>query len=213
MTLAAAMTYDTLVTDVTTYAERDDMPFTTQIPRFIMQAENRICSSLRGLGLLQVVTGNLTQGNTTLPKPTRWRETSSFSITDPVTGVVTYMFERGYDYLKTYWPNVVLQGKPAYYSNFDYEHFYIAGTPDANYAFQLMYYERPQPLDSNNQTNFLTQYYPQLLLYGTLLEAQPFLKLPERIPEFRSFYDEAVKNYNQENLGRSQDQANLRMNN
>jgi hypothetical protein len=208
MTSASAMTYDSLVSDVQVYAERTDNPFVEQIPRFIMMAENRICSGLRGLGLKKFVSGTLISGQTTLDKPIRWRETSSFSIL--VNGTRKYLFERGYEYCRTYWPDTAVLGEPEYYANYDYEHLFVVPTPSAAYAFEFSYYERPQPLDSITQTNFLTQYYPQLLLYGTLLEAQPFLKLPERIQEFKMFYDEAVKNFETESQRRAIDSSNLR---
>jgi hypothetical protein len=208
MTTAAALTYDGLVEQVQIYAERSDEPFVSSIPFFIMMAENRICSGLRGLGLKKFVSGTLIAGQTTLDKPVRWRETSSFSII--ANGSRKYVYERGYEYCRTYWPDATILGEPEYYANYDYEHLFIAPTPDAAYAFEFSYYERPQPLDSITQTNFLTQYYPQLLLYGTLLEAQPFLKLPERIQEFKTFYDEAVKNFETESQRRAIDSSNLR---
>ena len=207
MTTAPAMTYDSLVDDIKTYAERDDQPFVDQIPRFIMMAENRI-ASLRGLGLLKFVSGTLNPGNPIYQKPVRWRETASFSIV--VNGERHYLFERGYEYCRTFWPDPAETGVPKYYANYDYEHFLMVATPDLAYNFELSYYERPQPLDSITQTNWVTRYCPQLLLYGCLLEAQPFLKLPERIAEFRTLYDEAVKNFQQESQRRAIDQANLR---
>ena len=96
------------------------------------------------------------------------------------------------------------------YPNYDYENFIIAATPDAAYASELSYYERPDPLSTANQTSWTTRYAPQLLTYGVLLEAQPFLKRPERIAEFKSFYDEAVANVAKESQRRAQDQSQTR---
>jgi hypothetical protein len=64
----------------------------------------------------------------------------------------------------------------------------IAPTPDVAYAFEVLYYERVQPLDSSNQTNWFTIYAPQALLYGSLLQAMPFLKNDERIPMWQGQY-------------------------
>jgi hypothetical protein len=209
MTAAAALTYDSLLTDVQTYAERDDTPFVDQIPRLLMMAENRIASSVRGLGLLKFAASTLTQGTATYVKPARWRETASFSYVD-ATSKRIYLKERGYEYCRAYWPIVATQGTPKYYCNYDFEHFLVVATPDAAYVTELSYYERPEPLSDTNQVNWCTQYAPQLLLYGTLLEAQPFLKRPERIAEFRSFYDEAVANVAKESTRRAQDQSQHR---
>jgi hypothetical protein len=49
-----------------------------------------------------------------------------------------------------------------------------------------------QPLDSSNQTNWLTIYAPQALLYGTLLQAMPFLKNDERIPMWQAQYERVM---------------------
>jgi hypothetical protein len=65
----------------------------------------------------------------------------------------------------------------------------VAPTPSSAYAFEVLYYERVQPLDSSNQTNWFTIYAPQALLYGSLLQAMPFLKNDERIPMWQSQYD------------------------
>ena len=205
---AAAMTYDSLVADILNYAERDDAPFVDQVPRLIMMAENKLAATLRGLGMLKFVSGTLQVGNATYTKPARWRETASFSINVGTTR--TYIFERGYEYCRIFWPDPTVTGRPLYYANYDYEHFFIVATPDTAYPFEMAYYERPEPLSDVNQTNWITQYNPQLLLYGTLLEAQPFLKLPERIGEFKQFYDEAVANFKTESQRRAIDASNVR---
>lgn len=209
MTQAASMTYDSLMEDISVYCERDDDPFMAQRPRFIMMAENRIASSVRGLGLLKFANTQLQQGDPTYVKPSRWRETASFSYINSL-GKRVYLKERGYEYCRTYWPVVATQGTPEYYANYDFEHFLVVATPNATYDAEFSYYERPDPLSSTNQETWTTQYAPQLLLYGCLLEAQPFLKRPERIAEFRTFYDEAVSNVAKEAQRRAIDQTNAR---
>ena len=62
--MAESMTYNSLLADVAMYAERNDRPFIDQVPRFVMLAENRIASQTRGLGLLKIVTGALSQART-----------------------------------------------------------------------------------------------------------------------------------------------------
>jgi len=186
--MPAAMTYYSLIQDVQDYCERNDDPFLNQIPRFVMMAENRIASEAKPFGFMRTVSGTL-NGNT-LVKPVRWRKTKSFSLLIGATR--KYLFERGYEYLRSYWPDASLQDVPYYYADYDFEHFYVAPTPNLQYTFELRYYERPQPLSEANQTNWTTQYAPQLLLYATLLEAMPFLKTSERIPEFQSLYTQAL---------------------
>jgi hypothetical protein len=88
-----AMTYSSLVSDISLYTERTDAPFTDQVPSFIMMAENRLASEIKPLGFLRAVSGNL-NGNT-LHKPARWRRTKSFAIT--VSGQRQYVFDRSYE--------------------------------------------------------------------------------------------------------------------
>jgi hypothetical protein len=196
--MAESLTYASLLTDVQTYAERSDDPFITQIPRFVMMAENRLASEVRGLGLQKYVTGVL-NGNS-MAKPERWRETISFNVT--VASQRVFLQERTYDYCRAFCPDPSVTGTPRYYADYQYEHFLVVPTPTSNYAFELAYYERPEPLSDTNQSNWITQYAPQLLLYATLLEAQPFLKRPERIAEFQALYDRALQGIAQESTRR-----------
>lgn len=188
--MASSMTYSQLVEDVKTYAERSDSPFIDQIPRFIMLAENRIASEVRGLGFTRFVTTNLVQGQATLAKPARWRET--LGVYMAVSGESKLLKQRTYGYCREYSPVGSFAAEPVYYADYDYEHYLISPTPDDDYVVEIQYHERPVPLDATNQTNWTTQYAPQLLLYATLLEAQPWLKLGARTAEFQALYDRAA---------------------
>ena len=65
-------------------------------------------------------------------------------------------------------------------------------------------------LDESVQTNWITEYAPQLLLYGTLVEATPFLKNDERIPVWQSMYDRAAAMLNGEDLAKILDRSAVR---
>jgi hypothetical protein len=197
------MTYDSLKNDITLYAEREDGPFLAQIPSFIALAENRLASEIKPLGFLRVVTGTM-NGNT-LAKPTRWRRSRSFAVT--VGSQRVFLLERSYEYCRTFAPGSASSGVPRYYADYDYEHFFFAPTPALNYDFELLYYERPEPLSDDVQTNWTTRYAPQLLLYATLLEAQPFLKTSERIAEFQGLFDRAKQAILLEEVARSIDSS------
>jgi len=204
--MAGSMTYDSLVQDLSNYCERDDEPFMSQIPRFITLAEMRIASEDKPLGFLRTVGGTLS-GNT-LAKPARWRKTKNFSLI--VGAERRHLYSRAYEYLRVYWPNSALQAVPMFYADYDYEHYFIAPNPDLAYQFEIQYYELPEPLSSVKQTSWTTQYAPQLLLYATLMEAQPFLKTSERIAEFQALYDRALQAIVKEDQGRSLDSSAVR---
>jgi hypothetical protein len=188
--MATAMTYSLLLKDIETYAERRDEPFIQQIPRFVMLAENRIASEVKGLGYLRFVSGKLTPNNGVTQKPVRWRETASWLV--QVGDRAEFLLQRGYTFCRFLWPTADTTGVPQYYCDYDYEHLLVVPSPDADYSFELSYFERPEPLSESNQTNWTTQYAPQLLLYAALLEAQPFLKRPERTVEFQALFDRSA---------------------
>jgi len=126
-----------------------------------------------------------------LQKPARWRETISLSIV--TTAGKKYLFPRSYDYCRILAPDPAVTGEPRYYADYEYEHFLIAPTPSSNYTFELAYFERPVPLDTTNEVSWTTQYAPQLLLYATLLEAQPYLKRPDLASVWQQAYDRALQ--------------------
>lgn len=165
--MAESMTYNSLLADVAMYAERNDRPFIDQVPRFVMLAENRIASQTRGLGLLKIVTGTFEPGQDVVAKPARWRETGTFMVRDAESSA-TFLKSRSYTFCRSFAPNASSTGLPQYYADYGYEHFLVAAKPDQAYNFELAYFERPLPLDQTTQTNWTTQYAPQLLLYATL---------------------------------------------
>lgn len=186
MTAAAVMTYDSLVENIRTYLERTDDATLEKIPLFIMLAEQVIAAELKILGNLTVQTSNLVTGENIIDKPARWHKTVSVNVT--VVGKRQPVLLRKYEYIRNYWPNPAETDVPLYYCDYDYTHWLIGPTPDDDYVFEVLYYERTQPLDSSNQTNWFTQYAPQALLYGSLLQAMPFLKNDERIPMWQAQY-------------------------
>ena len=191
MTTASVMTYDSLVENIQSYLERNDTATVDKIPLFIMLAEQIIASQIKFLGNLTVNTSTMTASTSIIDKPARWHKTVSMNIT--VSGERQPVLLRKYEYLREYWPNATSTGTPVFYSDYDYTHWLVAPTPDAAYAFEVLYYERIQPLDSANQTNWFTIYAPQALLYGSLLQAMPFLKNDERMAMWKANYDQIMQ--------------------
>ena len=154
MATAAVMTYTTLVENIESYLERTDTATLNKIPLFIMLAEQIIASQIKFLGNLTVNTSTMVSGNGVIAKPARWHKTVSMNVT--VSGDRQSVLLRKYEYLRNYWPDSTATDVPLYYCDYDYSNWLIAPTPNANYAFEVLYYERVQPLDSSNQTNWFT---------------------------------------------------------
>ena len=187
MTTAVVMTYDSLVSNVQTYLERTDATTLAYIPTFIMLAEQVIAAQIKFLGNLNVAESTMTTGANVIAKPDRWHKTVSMNVT--VSGAKQPVLLRKYEYLRNYWPTDTATATPQYYADYDYTHWLVAPTPDQAYNYEILYYERVQPLDSSNQTNWFTIYAPQALLFGSLLQAMPFLKNDDRIPMWQAQYD------------------------
>jgi hypothetical protein len=194
------MTYDSLMSIVLQYLERNDAATIAAIPTFITLAEFEIAQEIKTLGQLTVATSTVTPSNPILAKPARWRKTVSMTLTN-ASGQTQPILLRKLEYLMNYWPTATNTGTPLYYADTDYEHWYLAPTPDQAYTFEVLFYERIAPLSSTNQTNWLTQYAPNAMLYGTLLQAMPFLKNDARAI-FQQKYTEAITALKTEDVAR-----------
>jgi hypothetical protein len=200
MTTASVMTYDSLVENIQSYLERTDTATLEKIPLFIMLAEQVIASQIKFLGNLTVNTSTMVATEAIIDKPARWHKTVSMNVV--VSGTRTPVLLRKYEYLREYWPDATKTGVPEYYGDYDYTHWLVAPTPASNYTFEVLYYERIQPLDSTNQTNWFTIYAPQALLYGSLLQAMPFLKNDERMAMWQQNYDLIMQTLKTEDIQR-----------
>jgi len=184
------LTYDNLVNLVQQYLERTDTAVVNFIPTAITMAEFEIAQEIKTLGQLQVVDSNMNAGSAVIAKPARWRKTVSMTLA--VSGVKQPMFVRKLEYLNNYAANATATGTPLYYADYDYDHWFVAPTPDQAYAFEALVYTRLQPLASDNQTNWLTQNAPNAMLFGTLKQTAPFLKDDARLAVWKGMFDEAL---------------------
>ena len=198
--MSYVMTYNNLVADIESYLERTDQATLSKIPTFIGLAEQVIASEIKFLGNLVVVSSNMVTNDPIIQKPARWRKTVSMNVT--VAGDRRPILLRKYEYLREFWPDPTQTDVPEYYCDYNYDHWLVAPTPADDYAYEVLYYERIQPLDSSNQTNWFTQYAPQALLYGSLLQAMPFLKNDERIPMWQQQYQAIMEVLKTEDVAR-----------
>lgn len=200
------MTYSSLLEDVRRYLERgftaeSDQIVYEQLPRLVTLGERRISRELKIQGFIRAVTTPLQTGVATYRKPDRWRDTVSMTVDG------SPIFARSYEYCRSYWPDEAETGAPQFYADYDYNHWLITPTPVADSTLEVMYYEQPRFLGEDFQTNWLTEYAPDLLLYATLLEATPFLKKDERIATWQQLYDRAAQALNGEDLKKIMDRS------
>jgi hypothetical protein len=204
--MSYTMTYDSLLVDLRRYLERgftveSDAIVYEQLPRLVTLAERRIARELKIEGFIQPVTTPLQPGVAVYMKPDRWRDTIS------MTADNVAIFARSYEYIRSYWPDEAQTSTPLYYADYDYQHWILATTPATAQTLEILYYQQPALLGDDLQTNWLTQYAPDLLLYAALMEATPFLKNDERIQTWQGMYDRAAAAINNEDLRRIVDRA------
>jgi hypothetical protein len=190
-TTAYALTYDNLTSLVLQYLERSDAAVVNFIPTAIMLAEFEIAENIKTLGQMIVADGAMTSGNPVIAKPALWRKTVSMTLTT-AAGSKQPIYLRKLEYLSSYSPDVTTTGTPLYYSDYDYDHWFVAPTPSANFAFEALCYTRLTPLSSSNQTNWLTRNAPNALLFGTLKQTAPFLKDDARLAVWTQIFDTAI---------------------
>ena len=185
MTSAYQMTYDNLVQDVVNYMERNDPQFIAQIPSLIGLAESAIAAELKTYLQMTVVETTLLENQVILAKPARWRKTVSLKTNGKP------MLMRSQDYIAQY-QSESDPGVPLYYAEYDYNNWAFAPAPDANYPVEIIYYSEIQPLDSSNQQNLFTREAPQAMLFGTLLQAQGYLKALDKLPIWKGYYTDCL---------------------
>jgi hypothetical protein len=195
MTGAYIQTYDNLIADVITYMERDDVGFVAQIPSLIGLAESAIAAELKTLLQLTVVETTLAVNQVILQKPARWRKTVSMK----VNGAPILL--RSQDYIAQY-QSESTAGTPKYYGEYDYNNWAIAPAPAVDSDVEIIYYSEIQPLDSSNQTNLFTRECPQAMLFGTLLQAQGYLKALDKLPVWKSYYTDSLAALKKEDSSR-----------
>ena len=185
MTSAYQMTYDNLIQDVINYMERNDAQFVAQIPSLIGLAESAIAAELKTYLQMTVVETTLLEDQVILAKPARWRKTISMKTNGKP------MLMRSQDYIAQY-QSESDPGVPLYYAEYDYNNWAFAPAPDADYPVEIIYYSEIQPLDTTNQQNLFTREAPQAMLFGTLLQAQGYLKALDKLPVWKSYYTDCL---------------------
>lgn len=214
-----ALTYDSLFENVQRYIERgnpEDEQVFEQIPWMIMMAERDIAQKLKILGFIEVVTNTFAAGTSVYAKPDRWRQTVSINFGLDIGTVLvpnvqrTPIFPRSYEYCRYLWPNPLLTEVPRFYADYNYQNWLISPTPADDYPFEVVYYQQPPFLSDVNQTNWLTDYAPLALMFGALVQAEPFLKNDERVPLWKDYFTDQLGTLDGQDLQRIIDRSTSR---
>lgn len=173
------MNYTELVTAVSDYTE-NTFP-TADMNTFIEQAEQRIYNSVQFPSLRKNVTGATTSGNKYLACPDDFLSAYSLALVD-ASGNYEYLLNKDVNFIRQAYPNPTDTAMPKYYALFGPQYtaatelsMILGPTPDATYVAELHYYFYPESIVTAG-TTWLGDNFDSVLLYGTLVEANTYMK-------------------------------------
>ena len=170
-----AYTFTTLKTAIQDYVQSTETTFTSQLSRFIINAEERILKECQLDVFRKSSQGSASSGTQYLAKPTDFLSQNSLSVI--VSSSKQFLLYKQVTMLQDYTPNPATTGTPKYYADWDNDTFLLAPTPDDNYTMELHYFYRPPSITaSGDGTSWLGTNAELAMLYGSLVEAYTFLK-------------------------------------
>lgn len=183
----AITNYTTLQSTIADYLARTDL--TTQIPLFIQLAENRLRRDLRIRPMLKVVTALTTAGDPTVSMPSDFLEMRDLHI--DASPIHTMIYQNPSNFFRNAKAGTGTAGYPNNYTAMGSE-FQFAPIPDAAYTLKMVYYAAPEYLSATNSSNVFLANCPDLLLYASLGEAEPYLMNDARIATWAQLYDRGL---------------------
>jgi hypothetical protein len=186
--------YTDLQASVASYLGRSDL--TTEIPDFIRFAELRLGRELRTRPMLNSATAPTIANDAKVALPTDFLEIRDLFIQGNPRRPLTYMSPSAFS--REARADII--GLPVFYTILASE-FKFAPIPDAAYTLEILYYAKPTFLSSSNASNVFLANYPDALLYGSLIEAEPYLINDARSQLWATLYDRAIKNISDADQG------------
>lgn len=181
----AITTYSELQSEIASYLARSDL--TAQIPNFIQKAELRLRRDLRIRQMLKVVTTTAIANQATVELPSDYLQMRDLHInTNPIQTIE-------YESPSNFYRNTLSAstGLPRQYTVLANE-FQFAPIPDGAYTLQMIYYSAPAYLSDTNTDNAFLINCPDLLLYASLGEAEPYLMNDARLTTWAQMYDRGL---------------------
>ena len=181
----AISNYTELQTAVANWLERDDL--TARIPEFIALAEARFNRVLRLRSMEAKYTANTVASQRNLALPTSYIQMRNFQVnTSPLT-TLSYVTPEIYDRL---WGGST-SGTPKFYTILANE-VSFGPIPGSVMEVEMLFYKKFDNLSGSVATNWLITNAPDIYLYGSMLEAEPFIMNDERVPLWAAALERGV---------------------
>lgn len=181
----ALTTYAELKTSIGDWLNRSDL--TSVIPDFISLAEAQIERTLRARQM--IVRANASFDAQYGAVPSDFLETKSLKLTS--TNPQTPLEFLSIDALDQKAAEYTASGKPRFFGVVGGQ-LRIVPTPDSTYTTELTYYAKLSKLSTSNTSNWLLSSSPDIYLYGSLLQAAPYLQDDARIQTWATLYERAL---------------------
>ena len=201
------MTYTELVQKIRDYTEVDANVLTsTIIDGFIENAEFKILREVDSDNNRRYDTANLITSQRFIGRPAGLLIVRSAQIVDSDGSSQPnnrdFLQYRDTSFMSEFNPTEAT-GVPKYYSLWDEQKIVVAPTPDATYTIQLNYILKDPGLSATNTTTYISQNFPNGLLYACLVEAFSFLKGPNDLLQlYEGKYKQVVEGFSIEQMGR-----------
>jgi len=183
----ALTTYTELQAAVADFLNRDDL--TNTIPTFIKLAESQISRDLLHWKQQKRVVTTLNERYENLPNDMIKIHNVVLDDQDQVKPASDSEIGR----YKANSENVAAQ--PVYYTLNSGQIEFIPA-PDQDYELTLLYSARITSLSDSVEDNWLLLDYPDIYLYGTLLQSAPYLQEDARLQVWAQLYSAAIANAN-----------------
>jgi len=188
-----AYTFTTLKTAIQDYVQSTETTFVSQLPRFIINAEERILKECQLDVFRKSSHGTASSGNPYLQKPTDFLSQNSLSVIN--SSDKEFLLYKQVTLLQDFTPNPATTGVPKYYGDWDESTFLLAPTPNDNFTMELHYFYRPDSITTAaSGTTWLGDNAELALLYGSLCEAYTFLKgEPDLMKQYTERFLESIQ--------------------
>jgi len=195
-------TFTTLKSAIQDYTQNTETSFVSNLPTFIVQAEDRIIKSVELPNFRKNVTGTFTASNQYLATPSDYLYPYSLAVLDSDSNY-TYLLNTDVSFMREAYPLATTTGTPKHYAQFDDTTFIVGPTPSSNFTTELHYFYIPQSITvASDGTTWLGTNAPEVLLYASLLEAYTFMKgEPDLMMNYEKRFQEALQRLTLESDG------------
>lgn len=209
-----AMTYTSLYNRIVAYLARSDTPTLLEIPKCIEDAQYDLNNECKTIGQEEYIVSAFIPGIDVYQKPIGWRRNISINVGSGSTFNERNILDLGtYEYLRIYTPNpadVTKWSLPKFYADYGFLNYLVAPVPDLAYPFELAYMKVPDLISEQNQTNWWTNFAPNVLFSACMSKAHIFLENFDKAAFYKTQTKEGTEKINAENDLRSVDRSSVR---